>query len=325
MQNWRGPVFIAGMPRSGTKLLRDLLNQHSQIGIPEVETHFIPLLIKKYGEDLNFNNESKKQLINDFLKTSFYWNMKNKGFAVSEKFYNRLKNVTNWQNFVFLILSNFGPKQENDNLLYGDKTPGYINHLPLLKSICSNAKFIHIVRDPRDFCLSVKNIWNKHLLRAAYTWNNTLKKTTYFKEKYQQDYIEIKYEDLISDVEKTMKKLSEFLDINFEPAMCMLSRSAENYGDAKGKTEVLKNNKNKFVNKLSKSQVQKIEALAFSQMNRLGYKPMYAVKNKKPGRFILSYWKFYDAFNSAKFHVKEKGIANGLMYFKKLHNQSSWR
>ena len=36
-----GPLFLVGMPRSGTKLLRGLLNEHSQIGIPLNETEFL--------------------------------------------------------------------------------------------------------------------------------------------------------------------------------------------------------------------------------------------------------------------------------------------
>lgn len=42
-----GPLFIVGMPSSGTKkLLRDLLNRHSWIAIPDNESHFIPLLME---------------------------------------------------------------------------------------------------------------------------------------------------------------------------------------------------------------------------------------------------------------------------------------
>ena len=36
---FRGPLFLIGMPRSGTKLLRDLLNRHSRIAIPDNESH----------------------------------------------------------------------------------------------------------------------------------------------------------------------------------------------------------------------------------------------------------------------------------------------
>ena len=42
MSVFAGPVFLVGMPRSGTKLLRGLLNEHSRVGIPLAETEFMP-------------------------------------------------------------------------------------------------------------------------------------------------------------------------------------------------------------------------------------------------------------------------------------------
>ena len=44
--SWEGPLFIVGMPRSGTKLLRGLLNQHPRIRIPDFETEFAPFLVR---------------------------------------------------------------------------------------------------------------------------------------------------------------------------------------------------------------------------------------------------------------------------------------
>ena len=45
-----GPLFILGMPPSGTKLLRDLLNRNPRIGFPTLDNDFIPYLIKPFGK-----------------------------------------------------------------------------------------------------------------------------------------------------------------------------------------------------------------------------------------------------------------------------------
>jgi hypothetical protein len=42
-------LFIVGLPRSGTKLLRELLNNHDNIFIPSIEAYFIPHLTKEWG------------------------------------------------------------------------------------------------------------------------------------------------------------------------------------------------------------------------------------------------------------------------------------
>ena len=45
-----GPVFIVGMPRSGTTLMRALLNQHPRVSLALTESHFIPYFIKSFGD-----------------------------------------------------------------------------------------------------------------------------------------------------------------------------------------------------------------------------------------------------------------------------------
>ena len=60
-----GPLFIIGMPRSGTKLLRGLLNRHPMIGIPPSETEFFPWLNSHYEQ---FGDLSVRGRFNRFYK-----------------------------------------------------------------------------------------------------------------------------------------------------------------------------------------------------------------------------------------------------------------
>ncbi len=322
--NSTGPLFIVGMPRSGTKLLRDLLNQHSGISIPEVETHFLPLFIKKYGKVFPVD-EQKENLLEDFEKTAFFWNNMQLNNFNREVFDHEKKSVNSWDAFAFLVFRHFGPNKTGEGIIYGDKTPGYVKHLHLLKEMFPEAKFIHIIRDPRDFCISVKNIWNKSMFRAAATWNTTLAKSATFSADFASDYLEIRYEDLISDIDETMNKVSAFLQIPFEHEMTKLSKSAENYGAAKGETKILQNNKEKYLDKLSRREIRKIEEITFKQLSRLKYRILYAGEQSKIGGFEMMMLKLYDAYNSLAFHVREKGLKNGLTYFLRLHKESSWR
>ena len=67
-----GPLFIIGMYRSGTKLLRILLNQSPRIIIPVVESCFIPYLINKFGDSPQFENDNEFQnFYKSLTKTSF--------------------------------------------------------------------------------------------------------------------------------------------------------------------------------------------------------------------------------------------------------------
>jgi len=73
-------LFIIGMPRSGTKLLRCLLNNHNEIFIPENETLFIPYFLKKYsGKKLNA--QEIDVVIEELQKTLFFfYYLKSKSF-----------------------------------------------------------------------------------------------------------------------------------------------------------------------------------------------------------------------------------------------------
>ena len=318
-------LFIVGMPRSGTKLFRDLLNQHPEISIPEVETHFLPMFIKRYGLNFNFNSVNKDKLLKSFLNTTFYWNVKKNGLFTDEDFFLKYEDVKSWADFNYLIFSHFSSKTVNTKMIFGDKTPGYLNHIDLINKLHSNAKFIHINRDPRDYCLSVKNIWNKSIYRACQNWQRSIGRSEKYNTELPNNYMEIKYEDLIQNTEETQKKICFFLKIPYRLEMTRLKKSAENYGAAKGTTKVLSNNSNKYFKKLSRKELKKIEELCFDQLTRLNYNLHYGTKLIRLNYFQDFYLKLYDFVNSLVFHTKEKGIITGIKYFISLHFQSSWR
>ena len=59
MNKFNGPVFIVGMPRSGTKLFRELLNNHSKLAFPPNESEILPYWSKNwhvYGDLTKFEN-----------------------------------------------------------------------------------------------------------------------------------------------------------------------------------------------------------------------------------------------------------------------------
>ena len=85
-------------------------------------------------------------------------------------------------------------------IIWGDKTPNYLLYLPLLKTLFPKAKFVHIIRDVRDYCLSINAAWQKNPYRAAQRWHDSIKKCRKDgKTLPQGDYMEINYEALIDD------------------------------------------------------------------------------------------------------------------------------
>jgi hypothetical protein len=153
------------MPRSGTKLLRRLLNQQSAIAIPAIETEFLPYLVSKHS---TYGDISKPDVFHlmykEMVKLPYFIYQRKRGDLVSEAACHK-----NCRSFtpsgVFEALVRTQLKLPYDSgIIWGDKSPSYIHHLPLIKRLYPKAKFIHIVRDVRDYCLSIQKAWGKKAL-----------------------------------------------------------------------------------------------------------------------------------------------------------------
>ena len=147
MNKFLGPLFIVGMHRSGTKLIRDLLNQHPRISIPTIESYCIPYLINQFGNPPKFEDDNEFQNFYDALtKTTFFSNMQSMGFTVSKAYLD--KNIVDrrsWSEIFEVIFRFYIPQEENKDVIWGDKTPQYLSRLRFLKALYPQAKFILII------------------------------------------------------------------------------------------------------------------------------------------------------------------------------------
>ena len=318
------PVFIVGMPRSGTKLLRELLNQHSFISIPKSESHFIPYFVNHFSKEGGMETVlSDEELYAQLIATPFYRNMSVSGTSLNfAEFQNGIRGSKKWSDIFRFILKHFS---ENPNAeIWGDKTPGYLNYIGMIYKLYPDAKFVHILRDPRDYCISVRNIWNKSMYRAAHVWNQTITEFNESTPKEINVYI-VRYEELINDPRKVLTGLTDWLGLQFEESMLTLDNPSENHGAAKGMLTVKKDNSNKFLMILSEPEIRRIEEIVKPSLELMGYTCTYEIEHKPIHKLSLLGYALYDAWNSAAFHIKEKGLFSGLKYFKNLHLLSSWR
>lgn len=222
--------IIVGVPRSGTTLLRLMLDAHSQIAIPP-ETDFIPAmtgLINPFSR-LFYRRIvllAQHRHVRDNLREAFYrlvtgwpsW----PDFHLSEEQFraelSRLRPFTlsnGLRCFYRIYAARFGKPR------WGDKTPKYGLHLNAIERLLPEAHFIHIIRDGRDVALSVKDLWfapGKNVEAIAADWRRRIL-TARAQSRRCRHYIEVRYEDVVINSEKILGEICRFIEVQFEPGI----------------------------------------------------------------------------------------------------------
>jgi hypothetical protein len=319
-----GPVFIIGMPRSGKKLLRDLLNQNSRIGIPIHETGFIPHMADRFGNPPKFDDQHEfHKFYEEFIQDPFFQQFKRKGRVLSKEDLDKAADKTSWHSILECILRFYAPDGRAEDFIWGDKSPHYLTYMPLLKEMLPKARFIHCIRDPRDYCLSHKKVWGKSIYRAAESWRQRMEAALADSHQLGTDYMEVFYESLLEDPRKTLSNICEFLDCEFISSMTELSRSPETLGDTRGQVRIVRDNRNKYLTQLTPSQVMRIEEIVCPVARVVGYE-LDDVKFKPVEPQMLKVLTLYDAWTSLRFHVHQYGLRQGLYRLYHWHSRGSW-
>ena len=317
---FEGPIFVVGMPRSGTKLLRTLLKNHSAISIPSRESNVLPYFhqkFKTYGNIEDITNFTR--FYNDFSQTSFFRNMSSKrGFHIEKHEWHKL--IKNWD-FPGAIEAYYRHFMEFENRrIWGDKSPGYHKHIQLLKGMFPSARFIHIIRDVRDYCISINKAWNKNIYRASQRWVDDIQLARNQAKSIDPScYLEVRYEDLLKDTSTVLHSMCAFLQIPYEENMQNLIKPSENLGETKGQAKVVSTNYDKWKKYYSQKQLQKIERIAYVLLEDLGYETVTDGSNiGRVSKFKMTIYRIWDFVNYSISEVKLKGFQELRTIFKSL-------
>jgi Sulfotransferase family len=325
--SFRGPIFIIGMPRSGTKLIRALLNQHPQINLTLAESHFIPYFVRKFGNPPPFQvRDDLNAFMRELQQTSFLATMRKAGYTLDEGTFLQNIDYTTWSGIFEPVLRHFGSKRETRDTIWGDKTPGYINHMPLLKALFPDAKFLHIIRDPRDYCLSVRKSFRKSIYRAAFRWRLSVENARKYGVRLGDDYMEVRYESLLETPVSVMTQVASFLKVPYDDALVSLASPSEQVGDAKGQIQIVKDNKSKYLTHFSRQEVKRIEEIVCDVAKSAGYHLMNDVVQDNMNPFTLGVLKLYDGVASLRYHIAVEGeFTAGAKRLFHHYTKSSWR
>lgn len=209
--------IVVGRGRSGTSLLRAILTSHSDMAVPQ-ESHFLVKLGRqreRYERPVGFDQET---FTRDLCAN---WAFRRWGISEAEV-HTALASTApaSYPEAVRIIYRHYARLQGKSR--YGDKTPIYVLHVAFLAGLFPEAKLVHIIRDGRDVALSYMDArWGPDTVgEAAWYWKRAVQRGRRDGQLLGPErYMEVRYEDLIADPERTTRDVCVFIALGFEESM----------------------------------------------------------------------------------------------------------
>jgi hypothetical protein len=310
------PFFLVGNPRSGTKMLRELLNASPDLWMSEVESHFIPKFtraIDRYGDLAD--RASFDRLAAALRGTRAFWQWERRGVHVPTEEWWEACPRHDWPGVIAGLFRCVhrreiaSPPKPWEEIVWGDKTPVYMRDLPLLAGVFAQARFVHLVRDPRDCVLSTAAAWGNTPLRTAQEWADRVRSCRAAGRALGPSrYLELRFEDLIDDVRGQLGRLFDFLGVPTPPGAGKFLRVPENLGAARGADEVLTGNKRKWKTAMPPALRRAIEELTGDLLDAYGYEREYpALPTRSLSRARMEAYRLRDAWQQLRFRRRELG------------------
>jgi hypothetical protein len=220
-KNESNPVpvfFIVGRARSGTTLLRTILDNHPAVLIPQ-ECAFVTGLYSKYHSKKRWTKKCLDNFYIDLIHQPSFGYLNINASELRQKILSTSES-TSYANLCKLVWSSYIPLTQKEKIqLLGDKNIHYALHVKKLKKIFPDARFIHLVRDPRGNIQSLLEVdFESHILSSlAWRWKYYNCKIEKEKKKSPESFLTLRYEDFVSAPESETRKICSFLGIEYYP------------------------------------------------------------------------------------------------------------
>ena len=273
------PVLMIGTQRSGSNLLRLMLNQIEQLAAPH-PPHILQRLMPLQGcyGDLS-SSEAFANLVDDVCRlvelNPVAWDgvtldrqdvasrcRAHSTVAVFNAVYDILAETWGADTWICKSLSN-------------------VHYLDAMENYIEGAKYLYLYRDGRDVACSFRKavVGEKHFYHIAKGWANAQQKAIDMRDKVSSDrFFSVSYEQLTGETEATLQRLCAFLGYEYTSKILEFNQSAEANRTAKSSSlwgnvtqGLMTDNTRKFLEKASAEDIRIFEAVAGKQLQALGY------------------------------------------------------
>ena len=188
----RDPIFVLGMPRSGSTLIDQIISSHSMVD----GTQELPNIIK-IAADLKRKNNLYPEILDEIDEDEIT--------ELGEKYLN-------------------GTRWARDTApFFIDKMPNNFIHIGLIKTILPNAKIIDTRRDAMDTCFSCfkqffarGQLFTYSLEDLGKYYSDYIKAMNHWHKVFGDQIYTVRYDNVINDTENTIKELIQYCELPFE-------------------------------------------------------------------------------------------------------------
>jgi tetratricopeptide (TPR) repeat protein len=253
------PIFVCGFPRSGTTLLERILSSHSQI---------------RAGGELPFAADMRTLINRIFPEDGAFPENLSRSWTADGHY------VANLLRDYYFARAEQAGLLEPGNRFFVDKMPFNELYLPLIDMAFPHAAIIRVVRHPLDVCVSMMSHNLTHGFNCGYRLADIASHlsamadlTQHYRREMQSRELVVRYEDLVSNPEGTIRMLLEQIGVPFEAA-CLRFYEQTGYAATPSYAQVSEKLSDRSIGRHRHyaAQLRKAEALLLPVMSAMSYR-----------------------------------------------------
>src|SRR5580700_2165759 len=268
-----------GCHRSGTNLLYDMLLSSGGFAIYRGFLPIYKILIPRFGS--MSSRAHREKILQTWLRSKGF---RRTGLDAEQLSTHILNECRTGGDFIRFVMDSVTRNQKMQRWAMYD--PDNVLHVERIKRDIPDALFVHIIRDGRDIALSLKKMggftplpWDcgqtESLVATALYWEWMVHQGRAHGRHFPADYIEIRYEDLITKPHETLGKLGGFLDHDLDydriqhASLGRLSETNSSFREESAKDKI--NPLGRWKERLTQADVAAIEATVGECLQKNGY------------------------------------------------------
>ena len=279
-----GPIFVVGAPRTGTTLVKQILNRHPRIHLFD-EVHFFERIWDDRATIGSCHSPPSQRIAIERVRAvvrDFGSDQELLEHMTYEDFRRRLLEEGNGYRGLLAALLKSGAERTGA-VRWGDSSPQDVLYLHKIRKWFPDVKVIGLVRDPRAFLSSSKNYHRRGVasyrerynpLTTSLLWRSYMKALMDAEREWGSMIHRVHYEKLVTDPEGEVRKLCEHVGEEFLPELIDVEASNSSFvpsGEEETRRGIVSDSRDRWRTELTPTEVWLGERICGSRMSALGY------------------------------------------------------